>query len=419
MPFSIDMPNQTLAISKVVAAVIIVVVVVVAAIAAYLVLTPTLTPAPENVKLGLLTPLTGAFAKTGKAMQDAAQMAVDEINDAGGVLGRKVVLITRDTAGDPETGLDAALKLILDDKVHVLFGTFSSGVTLAILPKIPQYKVPFLVSVSTATEITTPVLSDYQNYKYVFGTRWNNTQVALLAVSFVTEVVGAKRVFFMSADAKFPRDLYAIVKPLLESRGVTIVGVDYPPRTATDFTTYLQRVKETNPDAVLSTQVGGDGPIFAKQYYESKINAPIYFMGGALGSQDTARQLGDASNYVAFGVAAWKVPITPKTLKFYENFEKRFGYSSTNYEDIRTYDTVYIAVDAIKRANSVEPDKIVEALEKTDYVGACGRYAFDKSHDTIWKPGYLQGAIAQWVNGEGYIVWPSEVKQRAYEWPYK
>ncbi|MEM4165566.1 MAG: ABC transporter substrate-binding protein, partial [Nitrososphaerales archaeon] len=143
------MPNQTLAISKVVAAVIIVVVVVVAAIAAYLVLTPTLTPAPENVKLGLLTPLTGAFAKTGKAMQDAAQMAVDEINDAGGVLGRKVVLITRDTAGDPETGLDAALKLILDDKVHVLFGTFSSGVTLAILPKIPQYKVPFLVSVST------------------------------------------------------------------------------------------------------------------------------------------------------------------------------------------------------------------------------------------------------------------------------
>jgi len=413
------MHKRTAAISKAVIAVIIVVVIIVAAVAAYVALTSAPTAAPENVKLGLLTPLTGAFARTGKAMQDAAQMAVDEINEAGGVLGRKVVLITRDTAGDPETGLDAALKLILDDKVHVLFGTFSSGVTLAILPKIPQYKVPFLVSVSTATEITTPVLSNYTNYKYIFGTRWNNTQVALLAVSFVTEVVGAKRVFFMSADAKFPRDLYGIVKPILESKGVTIVGVDFPPRTATDFTTYLQRVKETNPDAVLSTQVGGDGPIFAKQYYESKINVPIYFLGGALGSQTVAKELGAASNYVAFGVAAWKVPITPKTLKFYENFEKRFGYSSTNYEDIRTYDTVYIAVDAIKRAHSVDPDKIVEALEKTDYIGACGRYAFDKSHDTRWGPGYLQGAIAQWVNGEGYIVWPSDLKQRAYEWPYK
>jgi len=413
------MRRKAAAISKVAIAVIIVVVVVVAAVAAYIALSPPPTAAPEKVKLGLLTPLTGAFARTGKAMQDAAQMAVDEINEAGGVLGRKVVLITRDTAGDPETGLDAALKLILDDKVHVLFGTFSSGVTLAILPKIPQYKIPFLVSVSTATEITTPVLKNYTSYKYVFGTRWNNTQVGLLAVSFVTEVVGAKRVFFMSADAKFPRDLYAIVKPILESKGVTIVGVDFPPRTATDFTTYLQRVKETNPDAVLSTQVGGDGPIFAKQYYESKINAPIYFMGGALGSQTVAKELGAASNYVAFGVAAWKVPITPKTLKFYENFEKRYGYSSTNYEDIRTYDTVYIIVDAIKRANSVDPDKLVEALEKTDYVGACGRYAFDKSHDTVWGPGYLQGMIAQWVNGEGYIVWPNNLMQRAYEWPYK
>ena len=406
------------AVSKVAIAVLIVVVIVVAAVAAYLVLTPAPT-APENIKLGLLTPLTGAFARTGKAMEDAAKMAVDEINEAGGVLGRKVVLITRDTAGDPETGLDAALKLILDDKVHVLFGTFSSGVALAILPKIPQYKIPFLVSVSTATEITLPVLEDYTNYKYVFGTRWNNTQVALLAVSFVTEVVNAKRVFFMAADAKFPRDLYAIAKPILESKGVEIVGVDYPPRTATDFTTYLQRVKEANPDAVLSTQVGGDGPIFAKQYYESKINKPIYFLGGALGSQTVAKELGAASDYIAFGVAAWKVPITPKTLKFYENFEKRYGYSSTNYEDIRTYDTVYVIVDAIKRANSVDPDKIVEALEKTDYVGACGKYAFDNSHDTVWGPGYLQGMIAQWINGEGYIVWPSNLMQRAYEWPYK
>lgn len=130
---------------------------------------------------------------------------------------------------------------------------------------------------------------------------------------------------------------------------------------------------------------------------------------------EVATQIGEKSDYAAFVAFSWDVPITDKTIPFYEKFTKGYGHFPEGYCDVRAYDGLYILADAIKRAGSLDVEKVIGALEKTDYKGVAGRYVFDDSHQSKWGQGYLTNIIGQWIKGKGYIIWPPAYANATYK----
>jgi len=364
--------------------------------------------ATETLKIGVLVPLTGPIAEGGTRMLKAMEMATDEINKSGGVLGRKIELKIWDTEGKVEKGVTGAKKLILQDDVWGLIGVYRSGVALAVQDVVPEYKKIFMVTDAASNQITRRVKEDYNKYKYTFRSAASIDQFAELMIPFLTDVVKAKSYFYVSETTLWTKELGEVVKKFADTHGIKFLGTVECDPAAQEFTSEIAKVKNANPDAVLCTLAGAAAVPFAKQYYENKVGKPIIYGLGMITFKNVIAEMGDKANYQSTAAFCWDIPVTPKTLSFYEKYTKVYSRPG-GYEDVRSYDGMYVLIDGIRRAGSLDVEKVIKALEKTDYIGVAGRYVFEDDHQSKLGKGFLQGVIVEWVNGKDYILFPSHV----------
>jgi branched-chain amino acid transport system substrate-binding protein len=356
--------------------------------------------------------------QVGRDAVDAVKMAVDEVNAAGGVLGRKLEMVTADegeaVAEGPKMGVAAVNKLTGENKVDVLIGGYDSGVTLAELPHISRAKTIFLGVGSASPSIQQKVKDDYEHYKYIFRVNpINSAKQAKGLLDFIAGKLagdlGYKKISIIGENAKWVQDMVPALK-----KGATDAGLQVPmaeffdPQTA-DFSPLFTKVKENGSQYMLIILSHAASDVFVKQWYDAKVPVPI---GGIdVKSQDANfyERVGGKSISEVSTNFVLRAALTPKTVGWWDKFIGLYKRPPV-YTASGAYDAVFVYAEALKRAGSAKTDDVIKALEKTDYVGVRGRVQFDDLHEVKDGPGFVNQLFVQWQkDGKREVVWPKEV----------
>ena len=217
---------------------------------------------------------TAIQVQVGRDTIDSLQMGVDEINAKGGVLGRKLELVIADETENPEAGINAVKKLTADDKVDVLIGGYTSGVTLAQLPHVARAKTIYLGIGAASPSITQRVRQDYDNYKYIFRVNPINAAHQARAVAdyisgFVMGEMGWKKIAIIGENAKWVQDLVPVLKKGAVDAGADVRLAEFFDTQTSDFSPLLAKVKESEAQYLIVILSHGSSDVFVKQWYST------------------------------------------------------------------------------------------------------------------------------------------------------
>ena len=362
----------------------------------------TSATAQETIKIGVTQPLTGAFAASGNYVAQGAKIAEDEINQSGGVLGKKIQLIVEDNKSNPTEAVSTVEKLIEKDKVPVLIGAWSSTLTLAVMPKLEEYKVPMIVETSSSGKITT------SGNPYIF--RISPTS-AMEAKSFEPLVakLGIKKADFLYTNNDFGIGSAQEYSKMLKADGVTIGVMETMDPKATDFSAQLAKIKASGADTLFVTTAVEQLTIILKQAKEQQLKARIISCGGSNSPDQLIEQAGDAANgsyHTAF-FPPWFPEVTknPEVSKRYMEEWKKRGYNLGGLtEGFRGFDGVYVAVAAIKAAGKADPEAIRQALWGITVKGIYGDIHFNKEGPAGKESGQNVPAVYLVTIKDGKVV---------------
>lgn len=332
--------------------------------------------AQEPIKIGVTQPLTGSFAASGNYVAQGAQIAESEINAAGGVLGRKIQLIIEDSKSNPTEAVGTVEKLIVRDKVPAVIGAWSSTLTLAVMPKIQEYKVPLLVETSSSGKITT------SGNPYVFRISPTSEMEAKAFQPLVAKL-GIKKADFLNTNNDFGIGAANEFSKMLKANGVAVGVMETMDPKATDFSAQLTRIKASGGDTLFVTTAVEQITLLLKQAKELQLNTRIITTGGSNSPDQLVRQAGEAANgslHVVFFTPwfpdAVKNPAPAK--RFVAEWMKRGHEPGGLTEGFRGYDAVFVVTEAIKLAGKPEPEAIKDAMWKVKYPGIYGNIEFMK-----------------------------------------
>jgi branched-chain amino acid transport system substrate-binding protein len=367
----------------------------------------------KPIRIGVPTAIQ---LQVGRDTIDSMQMAVDELNARGGVLGRKLELVVADETENPETGINAVKKLTADEKVDVLIGGYTSGVTLAQLPHISRAKTLYLGIGAASPAITQRVKQDYDNYKYIFRVSPINAAhqargLADFISGFVMGEMGFKRIAIIGENAKWVQDLVPILKKGAADAGADVRLSEFFDTQTSDFSPLLSKVKDSGAQFLVVILSHGSSDVFVKQWYDARFPVPIGGIDVKSMDADFFKRVGGKAISEITANLSVRAAVTPKTIPYWDAFVKKTGRGGPVYSGPGAYDAVYVYAEAVKRANSLDTDALIKALEKTDYIGVLGRIQFDEMHDVKAGPGNVAFGFVQWQDDGGRaIVWPREMR---------
>lgn len=379
---------------------------------------PGATQAPL-LKVGAPGPLQ---LGVGQGILYGLQLAAGEINARGGILGRRLTVIPEDEAETPEVGIAAIRKLLEQDKVDVLIGGQTSGVTLAQLPHIARAKVIYLGVGAASPLITEHVRRDYNTYKYIFRVSpLNSTYLGIGLADFLDDFVRSElkltRIAILGENLVWVQGvLPALERRLAEKRGLEVVYKELFDVRVTDFTPIFSKIRASGAQFLVPIVSHASSDVMAKAF--ASLRLPLPWGGIDVKSQegDHCEKLGGApiGQIVLFGTPPLRVALTPKTIPFFDKYVEKFRREPV-YTSFGAYDALYIYKEAVERARSFDPERVIPQLERTNYVGTGSRIAFDEAHDLRYGPGYARLNYVQWQDGcKRALIWPKDVATGKY-----
>jgi len=367
--------------------------------------------AADGIKVGILLPLTGSQAKFGEIEKRSYEMAAEEINAKGGVNGKKIGLLFEDDTGKPDVGRSGVEKLIAREKVPVITGGYSSSVTAAAAPVAQQFKVPFVICTGSADDVTE------KGYDYVFRVNPPASEYPNAVKTFLQEVgKDVKTVALLYENSAFGQSSSKSFEKDAMGLGLKIVVKEGYQAGAIDFKPILTKVKAANPDMIYMVSYVMDASLLMRQSKELRIN-PKMFVGGGAGFTlpEFAKSAGDAADGV-FSATLWVETLPfPGAKEYFNNFKKKYG-SETEYHGAEAYAAMYVVADALKRAKSISPKGVRDALVTTDMKTAFGPVKF-VSYGKKTQQNKLDTYMVQWQKGELEAVWPKGVSTKKYIYP--
>lgn len=376
----------------------------------------------KPIRIGVPTAMQ---LQVGRDTQDALKIAIDEVNAKGGVLGRKLEMVVADETENPETGISAIKKLTADEKVDVLIGGYTSGVTLAQLPHISAAKTIYLNVGSASPATNAKVKTDYDNYKYIFRVGPINAahqarEMTGFISGFVKGQLGISKVAIVGENAKWVQDLVPLLKKGATEAGADIRATEFFDAQTSDFSPLFSKVRDSGAQYLVVILSHASSDIFAKQWADARFPMPYGGIDVKSMDGDFCDRIGGKSVGAIAGNFAVRAPLTPKTIPFFDEFRKRTNRSPV-YTAFGAYDAVHIYAQAVARANSTATDAVIKELEKTSHVGVPGTIEFDETHDV--KPGnasYKGPSLlfAQWRDGcKREVVHPASMKTADFAYP--
>jgi branched-chain amino acid transport system substrate-binding protein len=375
-------------------------------------------------------PLSTAFLY-GWDAERGIKLAVEEINAGGGVDvgGQKrpfavEVIDTRDL--EPGVPVSEALlaveKLILDKKADfILGGPVRSEAALAAMPLLSKYKKVSIVSTGVLTpKYNAMVAEQYDRFKYCFRihgeAKWLIKEILTCLIE-IRETYNLDKVFIMVQDVAHARGAGKILEKVASEKGFNITGMEIYPTGTTDFSIGLVKAQKAESQVLSIWMDMPESAILLKQWYDMKLPALPFGSTLAAAEQPGFWEATDGKGEFCMAnvVNAGNAPsnATDWTMKFYNAYAKRWGIPPEGLGSSSSYMAVYVLRDAIERAGSLDSDKVVAELEKTDIMGVYGRLRFDpKSHQVIPSFDPKEGAVGtiiQWQDGKRMVVFPKSI----------
>lgn len=370
---------------------------VIAAVAALSLAGCSKKDAGDTVKVGILHSLSGTMAISETSVRDAEMLAIKEINAAGGVLGKQIVVAQEDGASEPQIFAEKARKLIQNDKVATIFGCWTSASRKAVKPVVEETGALLWYPVQYEGMEMSP------NIMYM-GAAPN--QQAVPAVDFCVEKFG-KKIFLVGSDYVFPRTANKIIKAQLAALGGTCAGEEYTPMGHTDYATIVSKIAAAKPDCVINTLNGDSNVAFFKQLTDAGLTAakcPV--MSFSIAEEEVGGVGIDnlKGHYVAWNY--YQTTDTPENKKFVADYKAAYGERRVTDDPIEAgYIGVYLWKMACEKAGSFDVEKVKAAAKGLEFQAPEGKVTLDGENQHIYKPVRIGK-----INGEGLIdeVWATK-----------
>ena len=354
--------------------------------------------AQETVKLGLLHSLSGTIAIAEASLVDAEKMAIDEINAAGGVLGRKIEAVIEDGASENPVFAEKARKLLERDKVVAIIGCYTSASRKAVLPVINQTKG--LLFYPTYYE-------GQEEDKHVFYTSQEATQSVIAAVDWLAKEKG-KTFFLVGSDYIYPRTCNKIAKPTITKAGGKVLGEEYVPLGHTEFSSIINKIKAAKPDCIYSTVVGGSNVAFYKQLRAAGLDGSKQVLLSTVVSENEIEGIGkdNAAGYYAC-MGYFQSIKSPANDKFVKAFKAKYGADRVIGDPMEVaYNSVYLWKMAAEKAKSFDVDKVTAAAAGVEWEAPEGTLRVHATNHHLWKKVRIGRARS---DGQFDIVWESQL----------
>lgn len=345
----------------------------------------------------------------------AAQLAVDEINKAGGVAGKQLQLVVVDDEGNGAKGVAAVEKLMTVDKVDLLFGGYSSGVEAALVPTLKKYGVVTVATGAAASVAVENALGPSPGSDFYFHLHpWDYDQGLSYAkgwqdIQAKYPNVKIKKIFLAYEEGAFGKGSWAGIQGQYGS-GYQYDGASFKSALmgGSDYSGVLQAAKDFGPDLFIWAGYAPDAQPLMEQAKAMRFNPPIFLGAPPAWPADIGKSP-LTENVMAYGM--WAAGLNDKNAlskKFYDAYVKAYGTAPTGYFAALSYSGIYILADAIKTAGGIDKAKLIAALERTKYASPLGETISFSPSNVIKHQGIRSQKILQWQNGKQQILWPFE-----------
>ncbi|MGO8035328.1 ABC transporter substrate-binding protein [Rhizobium leguminosarum] len=331
--------------------------------------------ADGTIKLGLVAPMSGPNARYGAFSMHGAELAVKDINDAGGIDGMKIELLNADSQGTPVEGVSAARRLIDQDGVDFIIGDVSSSVTLAIQPVAEDAEVLLLNAASSNPKIT--YQAGVGGFKWTYRNYPTDENRALIVAKYAAEQRGFTKFAVLSVDSDYGRSAITFTKKYLPDFKGEILSEDYYKEGEVDFRSVLAKIRDNGAQAIIMYGLADTTPIIARQMIELGIAGKVTLIGN--GEFNTEKTIKSAPSALegAVEAAAWLPQFdSPESKAFVEKFTATYNEAPNNHAYVH-WDTVNLLAAAIKQAGSADKVKVRDALSKVKYKSPVGEVTFD------------------------------------------
>ena len=375
--------------------------------------------AQTPIRIGASLSLTGQFAELGQTFDRGYRVCVKQANERGGVLGRKIELSVEDDKSDGVTAAAIYERLIAKDNVDAIFSPYSSGITEVVADVTEKHRMP-MVAAGAATR------SIYKKgRKFVFMV-FTPAEAYLEGLIDVAAKRGLKTIAVMYEDSIFHTAIAQGMLDLAKKRGLQVVVAEsYPPKT-TDFSALLNKIKAANPDVVAATSYFNDAVAIVRQMKEAGVDPR---MTGVTAGGDLPKfyeVLGKSAEFI-YGATQWEpelvklraggvIPIAsqfPGAREFVEDHDKLFPGADMSYQSAAAFGGCQILLDSIRRAGSLDRDKVRAEILKFDGKTAFGAFRVDADGIQIAH----KMLLFQWQDGKKAIVWPEGLAPAVARFP--
>jgi urea transport system substrate-binding protein len=365
----------------------------------------------ETIRVGILHSLSGTMAISEVTVRDSELLAIDEINRAGGVLGKQIEPVIEDGASDWPTFAEKAQKLISEDGVAATFGGWTSASRKAMLPVFERNRALLFYPVQ---------YEGLEQSPYIFYSGATTNQQIIPGLEYLKET-GARSLFLVGSDYVFPRTANKEIKAWAEANGVEILGEEYTPLGHTEYGTLISKLQDARPDAVFNTLNGDSNVAFFKQLKGAGVTArEMPVMSVSVAEEEVA---GIGPENVAGHPVAWnyyQTTDTPANRRFVRAFKDRFGADRVTSDPMEAgYVQVHIWAKAVEKAGSTDPEAVKEAARGLTFDAPEGTVRVDDVNQHLYKTARI-GVVEP--DGQIREVWASDGPiapdpyLRSYDW---
>lgn len=335
----------------------------------------------KEIKIGLLNEMTGGNATIGTAAANGAKLAIKEINANGGLLGKQIKAVVADNKSEPSEAANAMTKLLTQDRVVAVTGTFSSSNAIAAASVAEANKTPYLVAGATNPKVT--VDEKTKNVKkYIYRVCFIDPFQGTVAANFAAKDLKVKKAaMLVDNSSDYSKGLAEFFEAAFTKEGGEIVANEAYLQKDTDFKATLTKIKSKGADILYVPGYYEEVGKIVKQAREMGITVPIVGADGWDSPKLVEIASVSALNNTYFTNHYSVEDTSPKAKAFVEAYTKEYGQKPEALA-VLGYDAVYVLADAIKRANSTEAAKIIEALAATkDFPAISGVTTINKTHN--------------------------------------
>jgi urea transport system substrate-binding protein len=365
----------------------------------------------ETIRVGILHSLSGTMAISEVTVRDSELLAIEQINRAGGVLGKQIEPVIEDGASDWPTFAEKAQKLISEDRVAATFGGWTSASRKAMLPVFESNRALLFYPVQ---------YEGLEQSPYIFYSGATTNQQIIPGLEYLKEQ-GARSLFLVGSDYVFPRTANKEIKAWAEANDVEILGEEYTPLGHTEYGTLISKLQDARPDAVFNTLNGDSNVAFFKQLKGAGVTArEMPVMSVSVAEEEVA---GIGPENVAGHPVAWnyyQTTDTPENRRFVEAFRARYGADRVTSDPMEAgYVQVHIWAMAAEKAGSTDPEKVKEAARGLTFDAPEGRVRVDDVNQHLYKTARI-GVVEP--DGQIREVWASDGPiapdpyLRTYDW---